>query len=232
MPLLKPLIVERDEYIVREGETGDEMFFVTGGQVEVLSGSGDEVYATRYEGDFFGEVACMQLRGSDGGAEEGGHRRIASVRAACRSQLWSLSRRDLLGVLRRFPDVEACLLRAGVRRVQHTSALLACRLGTLFGDVEMPDSLRGAFFAQVAPLMQPRAAPAGTYIIREGDESDDTLFFLLQGQVEVVTEASGKPKVLARRVPVAFFGEVAALGLGAYRGGDEHASTVGLRALR
>lgn len=66
--------------------------------------------------------------------------------------------------------------------------------------------------------MRPLATSAGEYLIRQGDINDD-LYFLCEGEVEVVTsKAAGEPPtVLARRTPVSFFGEFAALRLGTAR---------------
>ncbi|KAL1515399.1 hypothetical protein AB1Y20_002027 [Prymnesium parvum] len=206
LPLLKPLIVERGDLIVRAGELGDEMYFITSGKVEVLLTNGEEIYATRCEGDFFGEVACLQ---ESDFVERGYYRRTASVRACCRCQLWSLSRTDLLQHLEDFPLVRDTIMRTGSSRMQQTSTWLG--LGTLFGDL-IRDSDRGAFFAHLAPRMQPVRRQKGYHLIRQGETNDD-LFFLIQGEVEVVKEHLGQLQVLGRRTPVAFFGEIAALGL-------------------
>ena len=45
---------------MRAGEEGDEMFFITEGEVEIVSSTGVNLYATKASGDFFGEVTCLQ----------------------------------------------------------------------------------------------------------------------------------------------------------------------------
>ena len=142
---------------------------------------GEAIYAACSQGDFFGEVACLQRLDEPELDEETCLRRTASVRASCRSQLWSLSRKDLLHQLGCFPPVRDALLRTGSERAQATSTWLACRLGTLFSDI-IRDADRGSFFAQLAPCMQPMRACKGDYLIRQGELNDD-LFFLLQGEV-------------------------------------------------
>lgn len=56
--LLRPQVFLPDEYIIRQGEYGDCMYFLTGGQVRVLAG-GREV-ATLGPGSPFGETALLE----------------------------------------------------------------------------------------------------------------------------------------------------------------------------
>ena len=60
----------------------------------------------------------------------------------------------------------------------------------------------------VADLSRPRKFQAGQVIFEEG-ELGDSLFVILQGEVEVVRkDAAGKPAVLAPLTPPQFFGEM------------------------
>ena len=107
----------RDEYIVRGRDSGDEMFFVSScSRVKPRIG---RLYATRYERFLRRRWRVCAARRR---RRQGGHRR-ASVRAAARCgrsadvDRWAFRAPTL--------SARARLLRAGVRRVQHTSALLA-----------------------------------------------------------------------------------------------------------
>ena len=214
MPVLKPCIVEAGSVIVQVGDEGDEMYFITDGAVEIVSSTGINLYATKTTGDFFGEATCLQCC-VDSSDKKPRTRRTATVRAARRSQLWSLSSADLLPALRAFPKVRDALMTTANDRISQTCAMLAARLGTLLTDV-IPDAHRGAFFSQLAPRMRPLSVAEGEHIIRQGEVNDD-LFFLCDGEVEILVDGptpADPHVVVARRTPISFFGEVAALHIG------------------
>ena len=93
---MHPLIFLPGDYIVRAGEPGEEMYFISRGRVEVVSADDKVVYATLTTGDFFGEMALL-------------HRepRTASVRAIDYCDLYVLSIAAFDRVLSRHPEVEA-----------------------------------------------------------------------------------------------------------------------------
>lgn len=81
---LTPKIYIPGEYIVLEGEEGDEMYIMLRGLVHVLVGkTAKEHVATLKEGDVFGERALITRE-----------RRNASVRAATHCDLLVLSKED------------------------------------------------------------------------------------------------------------------------------------------
>ena len=193
MPSLKPRIVEAGEVIVRAGDEGDEMYFITDGTVEIVSSTGVNLYATKGSGDFFGEVTCLQCAVAGSDHDTPRKRRIATVRASARCMLWSLRSADLLPALAAFPRVRVALIDTANSRLSQTCAMLAARLGTLLTDV-IPDESRGSFFSQLAPCMRPLAASAGDILIRQGEVNDD-LFFLCEGEVCTYLSACPSPSL-------------------------------------
>jgi voltage-gated potassium channel len=93
---MRPIIFMPGDYVIRAGEPGEEMYFISRGTVEVVSQDGEMVYATLTTGDFFGEMALL-LR----------QPRTASVRAVDYCDLYLLSVAAFDRVLTRYPEVAA-----------------------------------------------------------------------------------------------------------------------------
>lgn len=56
---LEPITFMPGDVIVEKGELGYEMYFISGGSVDVVSEDGKTVYATLAAGQFFGEIALL-----------------------------------------------------------------------------------------------------------------------------------------------------------------------------
>lgn len=92
---LKPLVFIPGAWIMRKGEKGDAMYIVSSGSVDVVSESGEEVYATLREGSFVGEMALMLEQG-----------RSASVRARDYCDLYVLQKKDFEIILNKHPEFQ------------------------------------------------------------------------------------------------------------------------------
>jgi CRP-like cAMP-binding protein len=178
------------ETLFREGEAGDSIYVVAAGAVSVERG-GREI-ARLGEGEFFGEAAYFDRRP-----------RNASVRAAAEAELLELRRGEVEALAASHPSVEEALRRfhrmRGLDRWLAASPVLAA----------VEDEIR----LELAAIVEPVAAPAGTVIVREG-EPDDSLYFIARGRFSVTTMApdTGRVVELAVLGPGDVFGEVAALG--------------------
>ncbi|KAJ3091492.1 Kinesin-like protein kif27 [Quaeritorhiza haematococci] len=84
------------EYIIRKHEIGKDMYFISKGQVEVVSGDGKTVYSTIHKGSFFGELGVLFSVP-----------RTASVRAVVDTLCMVLTRDSLDQVLQSFPNIAA-----------------------------------------------------------------------------------------------------------------------------
>lgn len=89
---LKSAIFTPGDYVFREGEIGDSMYFISRGQVEVVSKDGQTIYATLSPGNFFGEIALILQQP-----------RNASIRALEYVDLYTLDQGGLQEVLQKFP---------------------------------------------------------------------------------------------------------------------------------
>ncbi|MBF0136653.1 MAG: ion transporter [Magnetococcus sp. DMHC-1] len=95
------------EQVIRAGDKGDEMFFLSHGVVEVLTPEGHPLVKLR-AGSFFGEVALLR-----------DVERTATVRAITFCDLYVLSRSDFTRVVKSYPDFGLQL--DGVVRTRYTS---------------------------------------------------------------------------------------------------------------
>ncbi|XP_046566899.1 cyclic nucleotide-gated channel rod photoreceptor subunit alpha-like isoform X3 [Haliotis rubra] len=111
---MRAYIFTPGDLICRRGEVAREMFIVADGVVEVISETGT-VLKRMAAGDFFGEIGILNL---DGGI----NRRTADVRSVGYSELFVLSREDVLGALKDHPDAESIIRDYGQRRLREIEA--------------------------------------------------------------------------------------------------------------
>ncbi|XP_060599789.1 cyclic nucleotide-gated channel rod photoreceptor subunit alpha-like isoform X2 [Ruditapes philippinarum] len=100
---MRAYIFTPGDLICRRGEVAREMFIIADGVVEIL-GDNNTVLTQMSTGDFFGEIGILNL---DGGI----NRRTADVRSVGYSELFVLSREDVLEALKDHPDAEEILTR-------------------------------------------------------------------------------------------------------------------------
>ncbi len=101
---LKPRLVLPDEFVVRKGDTGDAMYFVSTGAVEVQVAGGEPVRIG--SGDFFGEIALVRETP-----------RVADVRALGYCQVLALYARDFRRLMERNPDLRETIERVAAERL-------------------------------------------------------------------------------------------------------------------
>jgi len=93
---MKPVIFTPGDSVFMAGEPGREMYFISRGQVEVISRDGSTVVAILKEGDFFGEMALLL-----------GRPRVATVRAVGYCDLYSLDKVAFDRILASYPKFAA-----------------------------------------------------------------------------------------------------------------------------
>ncbi|XP_064618670.1 cyclic nucleotide-gated cation channel alpha-3-like isoform X6 [Lineus longissimus] len=107
---MRAYIFTPGDLVCRKGEVAREMFIIADGILEVISDTG-EVLTQMGAGDFFGEIGILNL---DGGV----NRRTADVRSVGYSELFTLSREDVLNALTDHPEAEELLTDYGRKRLQ------------------------------------------------------------------------------------------------------------------
>ncbi|KAJ8312429.1 hypothetical protein KUTeg_009802 [Tegillarca granosa] len=107
---MRAYIFTPGDLICRRGEIAREMFIIADGVVEIISESGT-ILTQMSTGDFFGEIGILNL---DGGI----NRRTADVRSVGYSELFVLSREDVLGALKDHPEAENIIREYGQKRLK------------------------------------------------------------------------------------------------------------------
>jgi len=102
---LQPVVYSPNDYIVRAGEMGSDMYFISKGAVEVLSPDETITYATLTAGQFFGEMALLLSIP-----------RTATIKALDYCDLYRLHKDTFDMVLGRFPDFEEQIRRLSEKR--------------------------------------------------------------------------------------------------------------------
>ena len=92
------------EILVHEGDVGDEMYFLTKGQVEVLRGDPPRQLTVMREGSFFGEVAILWDAP-----------RAATIRALADVEVYALRRDGVLQLAHADPDFDRYLKDAALQ---------------------------------------------------------------------------------------------------------------------
>lgn len=105
---LKPQVYSPGDYICRKGDIGKEMYIIKSGLLEVVGDDGYTVYATLTEGSYFGEISILNLGNSE-------NRRTANVLSVGYSDIFCLSKNDLLDALTEYPEAKALLEERGKR---------------------------------------------------------------------------------------------------------------------
>ncbi|MEO5342902.1 MAG: cation:proton antiporter [Gammaproteobacteria bacterium SHHR-1] len=93
----------RNDIIIGEGEHGDALYIIKQGQVRVLHQG--ETLADLGDKEFFGETALL-----------GQSTRTATVQAQCPTQLWRLTRQDVLELADEYQEIAAQLEQAKTER--------------------------------------------------------------------------------------------------------------------
>jgi CRP-like cAMP-binding protein len=98
------------EIIIKQGETGDSMYVVQGGRVEILQDSvkGEEQHLAFLDaGDFFGEMSVFEKEV-----------RSATVRAAGEARVLKIDKKTLLTRIREDPLLAVNLLKTMSHRIR------------------------------------------------------------------------------------------------------------------
>jgi CRP-like cAMP-binding protein len=110
-------IYKDGEVIIHQGSTGDSMYVIQGGRVEVVqhSDSGEEQHLAFLErGDFFGEMAVFEKE-----------TRSATVRASGEARVLRIDKKTLLTRIRDDPLLAINLLKTMSHRVRELNTEVA-----------------------------------------------------------------------------------------------------------
>ncbi|KAJ3087982.1 Kinesin-like protein kif27, partial [Physocladia obscura] len=111
---MHPVTYKCGEYIIRKHEIGLEMYFLSKGTVEVVSGDGRTIYSIIHKGSFFGELGVLF-----------NVPRTASVRAFEDCYCMVLTRENLKAALEHFPNIESRFKQVAERRMTEVKKMIS-----------------------------------------------------------------------------------------------------------
>ncbi|XP_055085199.1 cGMP-gated cation channel alpha-1 [Periophthalmus magnuspinnatus] len=105
---LQPQVFSPGDYICKKGDIGREMYIIKEGKLAVVADDGVTQFVVLSEGSYFGEISILAIKGS-----KAGNRRTANIRSIGYSDLFCLSKVDLMEALTEYPDAKALLEEKG-----------------------------------------------------------------------------------------------------------------------
>ncbi|KFZ63379.1 Cyclic nucleotide-gated olfactory channel, partial [Antrostomus carolinensis] len=96
------------DYICRKGDIGKEMYIIKEGKLAVVADDGTTQYALLTAGGCFGEISILNIKGS-----KMGNRRTANILSLGYSDLFCLSKEDLMEAVTEYPDAKKVLEERG-----------------------------------------------------------------------------------------------------------------------
>lgn len=101
---LRPQVFSPGDYICKKGDIGREMYIVKDGKLAVVADDGVTQFVVLGSGTYFGEISILNIKGS-----KAGNRRTANIRSIGYSELFCLSKDDLMESLIEYPDAKGML---------------------------------------------------------------------------------------------------------------------------
>ncbi|XP_035266793.1 cyclic nucleotide-gated cation channel-like [Anguilla anguilla] len=132
---LRPQVFSPGDYVCRKGDIGKEMYIIKEGRLAVVADDGVTQYALLTAGSCFGEISILNIQGS-----KMGNRRTANIRSIGYSDLFCLSKDDLMEAVMEFPDAKKVLEERG-REILQKEGLLDDRAGGGLGGEEMEEKV-------------------------------------------------------------------------------------------
>ncbi|XP_046693838.1 cyclic nucleotide-gated channel cone photoreceptor subunit alpha [Silurus meridionalis] len=105
---LQPQIFSPGDYICKKGDIGREMYIIKKGNLAVVADDGITQFVVLSEGAYFGEISILGIKGS-----KAGNRRTANIRSVGYSDLFALSKDDLMEALIEYPEAKTVLEEKG-----------------------------------------------------------------------------------------------------------------------
>ncbi|XP_076990836.1 cyclic nucleotide-gated channel alpha-3 [Tamandua tetradactyla] len=105
---LRPTVFSPGDYICKKGDIGREMYIIKEGRLAVVADDGVTQFVVLSDGSYFGEISILNIKGS-----KSGNRRTANIRSIGYSDLFCLSKDDLMEALTEYPDAKKALEEKG-----------------------------------------------------------------------------------------------------------------------
>jgi voltage-gated potassium channel len=106
---LRPVVYTPGDYIFKEGDRGNEMYFLIKGKLKVLTGDENKVLNNLSDGDFFGELALFR-----------NEIRMATVQAATYCDIYILNKEVFEHVLNNYPEISSHIRKIAEERLKNS----------------------------------------------------------------------------------------------------------------
>ena len=194
---LRAFRVKSGDVIIREGDTGDSLFILMSGELQVairLPTGTQRPVADLTSGSFVGEGALLT-----------GDHRSASVIAITDATLLELSRSAFERLMEGSRGDLEPLLQRLTERVWQRQLSSALHRSALFARLEL------AVFQDLQTELKPLTVNSGQVLFREGDAAND-LFILISGRLCATHQDAHGERVLVELASGDTVGEMAVLG--------------------
>uniref|UniRef100_A0A672LYK3 Cyclic nucleotide gated channel subunit alpha 2a n=1 Tax=Sinocyclocheilus grahami TaxID=75366 RepID=A0A672LYK3_SINGR len=105
---LRPQVFSPRDYICRKEDIGKEMYIIKEGRLAVVADDGVTQFAHLTAGSCFGEISILNIKGS-----KMSNRRTANICSTGYSDLFCLSKNDLMEAVMEYPDAKKALEERG-----------------------------------------------------------------------------------------------------------------------
>ncbi|KAK3510937.1 hypothetical protein QTP70_027826 [Hemibagrus guttatus] len=105
---LQPQVFGPGDYVCKKGDIGREMYIIKEGNLAVVADDGITQFVVLSDGAYFGEISILGIKGS-----KAGNRRTANIRSVGYSDLFALSKDDLMEALIEYPEAKTVLEEKG-----------------------------------------------------------------------------------------------------------------------
>ncbi|XP_066137363.1 cyclic nucleotide-gated channel alpha-1 [Saccopteryx bilineata] len=125
---LQPQVYSPGDYICKKGDIGREMYIIKEGKLAVVADDGITQFVVLSDGSYFGEISILNIKGS-----KAGNRRTANIKSIGYSDLFCLSKDDLMEALTEYPDAKGMLEEKG-RQILMKDGLLDLNIANAGSD--------------------------------------------------------------------------------------------------
>ncbi|XP_025743446.1 cyclic nucleotide-gated channel alpha-1 [Callorhinus ursinus] len=125
---LQPQVYSPGDYICKKGDIGREMYIIKEGRLAVVADDGITQFVVLSDGSYFGEISILNIKGS-----KAGNRRTANIKSIGYSDLFCLSKDDLMEALTEYPDAKTMLEEKG-RQILMKDGLLDLNIANAGSD--------------------------------------------------------------------------------------------------
>lgn len=189
------------EYIIKTGDPSKSMYWILKGTVSVTSTDGETIYAELNQGEFFGEIGILYNRP-----------RTATVIAKTKVLLAVLTAESLNQVLTQFPAIERRIRDEAQERLamQDKKNKEPLSVQSFIKNLPIFQVLPSDIMHELALSAEPLVYHPFEYILRKGDNCGD-IYFIIDGEVEVLNENGVIETPVARLSSGSYFGEMSFL---------------------